>query len=140
MTRVLAWCTRALSWALFALLIIASAAWCVAALAISGPGGEAVRHAIAAVAAAVALVTLIALPLRRWRWRAFGAYLVLFAVVLGWCLSLRAVERSRLGGRERAAGVCHDRRQPRHGAQRPQLHLSQRNRLHARPTTTSTST
>ena len=31
---------------------------------------------------------MIALPLRRWRWRAFGVYLVLFAAVLGWCFSL----------------------------------------------------
>jgi hypothetical protein len=89
MTRVLAWCARALAWALLAALIIASAAWCVAALAISGPGGDAARHAVAAVAGAVALGTLIALLLRRWRWRALGVYLVLFALVLGWYLSLQ---------------------------------------------------
>ena len=51
MARVLACAPGSLAWALLALLLVASAAWCVAALAICGPGSEAVRHAIAAVVA-----------------------------------------------------------------------------------------
>ena len=89
MRRVLAWFGRTLAWGLLALLIVASAAWCVAALAISGPGGAATRNAIAAIAGAVGLVTLVALLLRRWRWRALAVYVVLFALVLGWYLGLQ---------------------------------------------------
>ncbi len=79
---------RALGWSLLGLLIIASGAWCMAALAISGPHSDSVRYGLAAASGAVALATLIALPSRRWRWRVLGVALVLFAAVLGWWFSL----------------------------------------------------
>ena len=88
MTRVLLWCTRTLAWALLAVWVVASAAWCVGALVIALPGSPGVRHALAAAVAAVALAALIVMPWRRWRWRALGTHGVLFALVLGWYLQL----------------------------------------------------
>jgi len=44
----------------------------------------AVRDALAAAFALVSLLTLVALALRRWRWRALAAYVVLFAALLTW--------------------------------------------------------
>jgi hypothetical protein len=80
--------TRALAWALLGLLIVASGAWSVGALAIAGPRSDAVRHALAAASGAVALAALIALALPRWRWRVLGVAVVLFAAVLVWWFSL----------------------------------------------------
>jgi hypothetical protein len=88
MSRVLLCCTRALAWALLAVSVVASAAWCVGALLIAIPGSQAMRHALAAAVVAVALAALIVLPWRRWRWRLLGAYGVLFAGVLGWFFQL----------------------------------------------------
>ncbi|HEY6512894.1 MAG TPA: DUF4105 domain-containing protein [Burkholderiaceae bacterium] len=79
---------RAAGWALLGSMVIAAGAWSVAALLIAGPRSDAVRQALAAVAGAVALATLIALALPRWRRRVLGAGLVLFAAVLLWWSSL----------------------------------------------------
>jgi Domain of unknown function (DUF4105) len=88
MTQLLLWCTRTLAWALLAVLLVASAAWCVGALLIALPGNQAVRQALAVTVTAAALLTLIVMTRRRWRWRALGAYLLLFAGLLGWYLQL----------------------------------------------------
>ena len=79
---------HALGWTLLGLLIVAAGAWCTAALAIAGPPNGSVRFGMATATAAVALATLIALPVRRWRWRALGVDFVLFAAVLGWWSTL----------------------------------------------------
>jgi len=73
-----------------AVAIAAAGAWCALALAISGPYSIAMRYTLAAASGGVALAALIALTLRRWRWRGLllGAALVLFAAVLGWWFSL----------------------------------------------------
>jgi hypothetical protein len=76
---------------LLGLLMAATAGWGVLALAISGPQGETLRNALAVAFGGAALAALIALFVRRWRWRAFAAYVVLFAVVVTWW---RAIEPS----------------------------------------------
>lgn len=88
MKHPLAAVTRALGWTLLGMLIIATGAWCTAALAISGPHSDVVRDGLAAASGAVALAALIALTSRRWRWRVLGVALVLFAAVLGWWFTL----------------------------------------------------
>ena len=76
---------------LLGLLLAATGGWGVLALAISGPPGEFVRNALAAAFALAALAALIALFFRRWRWRAFATYVVLFALLVTW---FRAIEPS----------------------------------------------
>ena len=70
--------------ALVGLLTAAIGGCGVLALIYSGPHGEFVRNGLAAAFAVVSLAALIALGLRRWRWRALAAYLVLFAIVVAW--------------------------------------------------------
>ncbi|HSW22439.1 MAG TPA: hypothetical protein VLJ62_06715, partial [Burkholderiaceae bacterium] len=72
MTHLHVAATRALGWALLGSMIIAAGVWCAAALAIAGPHSDAMRRGLAAAAGAVALGTLIALALPRWRWRVLG--------------------------------------------------------------------
>ena len=131
MTRVLLWCIRALAWALLAVLVVASAAWCVGALVIAVPGSQAVRHALAVAVVAVALAALVVMPRRRWRWRVLGAYLALFVLVLGWYLQLEpsndrdwVTENARLPHATIDGNIVtvHNMRN---------FDLSQRNRLHA---------
>jgi len=76
---------------LLGLLMAAAGGWGVLALAISGPHGETLRNALAGVFAVAALASLIALILPRWRWRAFLAYVVLFALLVTW---FRGIEPS----------------------------------------------
>jgi hypothetical protein len=80
MTRI----TVAASLVLLGLLTAATGAWGVLALVYSGPHDESVRYILAAAFGLLSAAALIALGLRRWRWRALGAYLVLFVVVLVW--------------------------------------------------------
>jgi hypothetical protein len=70
--------------ALLALLTAAAGGWGALALAYSGPNDETLRITLAATFAVASLAALIALCVRRWRWHAFGAYLVLFALLLVW--------------------------------------------------------
>jgi uncharacterized membrane protein YhaH (DUF805 family) len=66
------------------LLIAASGGWGALALNYNGPHNNAVRIALATAFAVASLVAVIALIFRRWRWRAFTGYLVLFAVWMLW--------------------------------------------------------
>jgi Domain of unknown function (DUF4105) len=75
-------------WLLLGLLIAAAGAWGVLALAVSGPRLDALRLGLAAGYGAAALAAIVALALRRWRWRALAAYLALFAAVLMWFFSI----------------------------------------------------
>jgi hypothetical protein len=70
--------------ALLALLTAAAGGWGALALAYSGPNDETLRITLAATFAVASLAALIALCVRRWRWHALGAYLVLFALLLVW--------------------------------------------------------
>jgi hypothetical protein len=63
-------------------LVAGSAAWGVAALWYFDHASFAVRAALAAAFAIAALACLAGLFLSRWRWRAFTAYALLFALVL----------------------------------------------------------
>jgi len=67
---------------LLALLVVGSATWGVAALWYFDHAAFGWRAALAGAFALAALLALAGLFLTRWRWRAFGAYAVLFAVVL----------------------------------------------------------
>ena len=69
---------------LLGLLIVATAGWGILALSYSGPSDDAVRTLLAATFALIALGAIVGLCLRRWRWRALGAYLVLFAALVLW--------------------------------------------------------
>ena len=69
---------------LLGVLTAATGGWGVLALTYSGPADDAARNILAAAFALIALAALIALCLRRWRWRAFATYLVLFAVLVVW--------------------------------------------------------
>ena len=73
---------------LLVLFTIASGAWGTLALLYSGPPSEAARAVLAATFGIVALVAAIALAVRRWRWRAAGAYWVAFFALLAWFFSL----------------------------------------------------
>jgi hypothetical protein len=73
---------RRVGLALLGLLLAASAVWGALALYFFDLRSEALRIGLAATFAAAALVALAGLAVRRWRWRAAGAYLVLFAIVL----------------------------------------------------------
>jgi hypothetical protein len=73
---------------LLGLLMALSGGWGALALFFSGPHSDAVRCTLAAAFAVAALSALIALFFRRWRWRAFAAYLVLFAATLAWYFNI----------------------------------------------------
>jgi Ca2+/Na+ antiporter len=74
--------------ALLGFVMLATAIWGVLALFFSGPHSDAVRYSLAAAVAVASLAALIALFFRRWRWRAFAAYLALFAALLVWYFSI----------------------------------------------------
>jgi len=73
---------------LLGLLIAGAGGWGVLALAVSGPPADALRLGLATAFGAASLAALVALALRRWRWRALAAYLGLFAVMLVWFFSI----------------------------------------------------
>ena len=73
---------------LLVLFTIASGAWGALALLYSSPLSETARIVLAAIFGIVALVAAIALAVRRWRWRAAGAYCVAFIALLAWFFSL----------------------------------------------------
>lgn len=75
---------------LIALFILAAGAWGVLALAISGPQNEPLRLALAAAFGAAALAALVALAVRRWRWRGLAVFLALFAAAWVWYFNLPA--------------------------------------------------
>jgi uncharacterized membrane protein YhaH (DUF805 family) len=73
---------------LLVLFTIASGAWGALALLYSSPLSETARIVLAAIFGIVASVAAIALAVRRWRWRAAGAYWVAFFALLAWFFSL----------------------------------------------------
>jgi hypothetical protein len=73
-----------------ALLVLGSAAWGVAALWYFDHASLALRATLAALFALAALAALAGIAMPRWRWRAFGAYLALFALLLGSWLAIPA--------------------------------------------------
>ena len=73
---------------LFGLLIAVTGAWGALALLYSGPHSDVVRTMLASVFGFAALVAIVALAMKRWRWRAAGVYLVAFIGLLGWFFSL----------------------------------------------------
>ena len=80
--------SAALGLILLVLFTIASGAWGALALLYSSPLSETARIVLAAIFGIVALVAAIALAVRRWRWRAAGAYWVAFFALLAWFFSL----------------------------------------------------
>ena len=80
--------TTVVVFSLIGLLTVATGGWGALALAYSGPHDETLRYILAAAFATASLAVLIALAWRRWHWRVFAAYLVLFAGLLAWYFSL----------------------------------------------------
>lgn len=73
---------------LLGLLIIAVGGWGVLAIMFSGPHDDTLRNGLAATFAFASLATLIAMALRRWRWRALGSYLAVLVVLGVWWSSV----------------------------------------------------
>ena len=69
---------------LLGLLMTAMGGWGTLALAYSGPHDDILRYGMAAAFAIVSLAAVVAVGVRRWRWRAVVAYLVLFALLIVW--------------------------------------------------------
>src|SRR5215467_182785 len=77
-----------LGFTLLGLLIVIAGAWGTLALSISGPSNEAVRLTLAIGFGVVALIALVGLSLRRWRWRLTGLFTALFVIALAWYFSI----------------------------------------------------
>jgi len=58
--------------------------WGALAISYSGPPNDFARNALAGTFGLVSLAALVALGIRRWRWRALAAYLLVFAVLIVW--------------------------------------------------------
>jgi hypothetical protein len=71
---------------LLGLLILLAGGWTALALTVSGP--PALRTALAAGAGLVTLAAVVALFVRRWRWRTVAGFGVMFAAALAWYFSL----------------------------------------------------
>jgi len=74
---------------LLGLLIVLIGGWGVLAILFSGPHNETLRNGLAAAFALASLATLIALALRRWRWRALGSYLAVLVVLGVWWTGIK---------------------------------------------------
>jgi hypothetical protein len=75
---------RALGLAIVGLALLGVTAWGAGALYFAGPGGLAVREALAMALGGVGLAGLLALFSRRWRRRALLAHAGVLAVLVGW--------------------------------------------------------
>lgn len=75
---------RVIGLLLLGALTAACGAWGVLALTYSGPHNDALRTSLAGTFAIVSLGALMALVFRRWRWRVFAGFFLLFAAVLFW--------------------------------------------------------
>jgi len=73
---------------LLALVMLAAGAWGALALLYSGPHSDGVRTALGSLFALVAVAAVVALAVKRWRWRMAGVFLLAFAAALGWYFSL----------------------------------------------------
>ena len=69
---------------LLGLFIGVTGAWGALALMYSGPHDEFARDILVAAFGLLSVAALIALFSHRWRWRALGAYLMMFALLLVW--------------------------------------------------------
>jgi Domain of unknown function (DUF4105) len=70
-------------------MILGTALWGAGMLFFAGPGGTTLRSGLAVAVALAALVAIVALCFRRWRWRAVLAFAVVVAVLGGWWSSIR---------------------------------------------------
>ena len=70
------------------LLLTVGGGWGALALGYSGPHSDTVRRLLAGAFSLASLAALIALAVRRWRWRALAAWLGLFAALLAWYFSI----------------------------------------------------
>ena len=75
--------------AVVGVLIFGSALWGAGMLYFAGPGGPTLRSVLVAIVALAALLAIVALCLRRWRWRALLIYAVLLALLGSWWNSIR---------------------------------------------------
>jgi hypothetical protein len=71
-------------------LIAAGGAWGVLAICYAGPQNAALRSGLVAVLTIATLVALFGLALRRWRWRACAASLIVFAALHVWWHTIAA--------------------------------------------------
>ena len=69
---------------LLAVLMILTAGWGALALYYSGSQNPVPQATLVGAFVVAALLTLVALGFRRWRWRALAAYFALFAAVVTW--------------------------------------------------------
>lgn len=69
---------------LLALAIIVAGGWGALAIHYSGPHDEVLRNALVGGFALASAAALLALPFRRWRWRAMGSYFAVLVVLGVW--------------------------------------------------------
>lgn len=74
---------------LLGLLMAASGGWGVLALTYSGPHNDTARFDLAAAFAVASVAALVAMGFRRWRWRAFATYIVMFMALLAWYFTIK---------------------------------------------------
>jgi len=74
--------------AALALLVLVMGIWGALLLALAGPGNEIVRAALVVALCLASVAILIAVFIRRWRWRAMGAFAVLCAAVIAFWTSI----------------------------------------------------
>lgn len=84
---------RVLAMLLIGLLTAAAGGWGTLALVFAGPAPFGLRYGLAGAFALATLATLVALGFHRWRRRALGGYLLLFAGLLVWWQSLEPSNR-----------------------------------------------
>lgn len=70
-------------------LILGTSLWGAGMLYFAGPGGPTLRPVLAVAVALVALLTIVALCFRRWRWRTVLAFAVVVALLGGWWSTIR---------------------------------------------------
>jgi len=73
---------------LLAILMIATAAWGALAIYYSGSHSAVLGIGLTGAFSLAAMLAVTALAFRRWRWRGLAAYLVLFAALVTWWLSI----------------------------------------------------
>jgi hypothetical protein len=82
MSSILKSAARFAGLVLLGLLLVGMAGWAVLALRYFDHANSELRNGLAAAYAVVSIVALVGFAFRRWRWRAFGASVALFALVL----------------------------------------------------------
>jgi hypothetical protein len=78
------WFARAAAWLAGVALLVGASGWGALAIYYSDLASTGLRTALAVLFAILGLATLVLLGWRRWRWRALGAFTLVFVALLAW--------------------------------------------------------